>query len=177
MERSSKPKTHPKAYYSYLAVSSNWMARRKPRDGIPVLAVMSQSHFMDRSHSQIATCSPKKFLFRDVACVWSPRTVCSIHLLYHSLELYFRDSRSLLVVFMAPKKRAELEQRLLSIIRKLSSDTATPSAPSQRNPFFGKVGSRMLQGLKTDELSIATRKWQAREISNVRHLPFSYIPH
>ena len=39
---------------------------------------------------------------------------------------------------------------------------------SQRTPLLGRMGSRMMSGFRVDELSSATRKWQARELSNVR---------
>jgi hypothetical protein len=38
---------------------------------------------------------------------------------------------------------------------------------SQRTPFLGRMGSRVMSGFRVDELSSATRKWQARELSNV----------
>ena len=38
---------------------------------------------------------------------------------------------------------------------------------SQRTPLLGRMGSRVMSGFRVDELSTATRKWQARELSNV----------
>ena len=38
---------------------------------------------------------------------------------------------------------------------------------SQRTPLLGRMGSRVMSGFRVDELSSATRKWQARELSNV----------
>ncbi|KAF8184760.1 hypothetical protein BJ912DRAFT_973913 [Pholiota molesta] len=107
------------------------------------------------AHTQIATCSDKKFLFRDVA-----------------LEIYFKDSRSLLIVFLDKKKRSDLEQRLSTIIgRSYSEIGITPGLHNlQRTPMFGRMSSRMLSGFRSDELSTATRKWQAREISNFAYL-------
>ncbi|KIM43842.1 hypothetical protein M413DRAFT_26133 [Hebeloma cylindrosporum] len=107
------------------------------------------------AHSQIATGSDKKFLFRDVA-----------------LEIYFKDSRSLLIVFLDKKKRSDVEHRLSTILGRPYSDISHTAAPVslQRTPIFGKMGSRMLSGFKTDELSTATRRWQAREISNFAYL-------
>ena len=86
-----------------------------------------------------------------------------------SLEIYFKDSRSLLIVFLDKKKRSDLEQRLSTILGRPYSDVApTPGTASlQRTPIFGKMSSRMLSGFRSDELSSATRRWQAREISNV----------
>ncbi|KAF8885379.1 hypothetical protein CPB84DRAFT_1837906 [Gymnopilus junonius] len=108
------------------------------------------------AHAQIASCSDKKFLFRDVA-----------------LEVYFKDSRSLLIVFLDKKRRSDLEHRLSSIIGRPYSEiglTPGPNPHVQRTPVFGRMGSRMLSGFRSDELSTATRKWQAREISNFAYL-------
>lgn len=83
-----------------------------------------------------------------------------------SLELYFTDSRSLLIVFLEKKKRFEINQRLASIIsRNLSDAVQTPGL--RRTPMFGRTNSKLMLGYKEDELSTAQRKWQAREISNV----------
>ncbi|PPQ94175.1 hypothetical protein CVT25_003811 [Psilocybe cyanescens] len=108
------------------------------------------------AHSQITTCSDKKFLFRDVA-----------------LEIYFKDSRSLLIVFLDKKRRSDLEHRLSTIVGRPYSEiglTPGPAPQTQRTPMFGKMGSRVLSGFRSDELSTATRKWQAREISNFAYL-------
>ncbi|KAF9479125.1 beach-domain-containing protein [Pholiota conissans] len=107
------------------------------------------------AHPQVATCSDKKFLFRDVA-----------------LEIYFKDSRSLLIVFLDKKKRSDMEHRLTIIIGHSHSDISiTPGLHNpQRTPMFGKMSSRVLSGFRSDELSTATRKWQAREISNFAYL-------
>jgi hypothetical protein len=41
------------------------------------------------------------------------------------------------------------------------------------SPFASMVGARVFAGFRADELSTAQRKWQAREISNVRRIPDS----
>jgi len=85
------------------------------------------------------------------------------------LEIYFRDSRSLLVVFLDKKRRSDFEQHFPSIMSRLASELVmSPGAgsPLQRTPLR-RMGSRMLSGFRVDELSTATRKWQARELSNV----------
>ncbi|KAJ7151346.1 beach-domain-containing protein [Mycena crocata] len=101
------------------------------------------------SHEQVATFSDKTFLFRDVA-----------------LEIFFKDSRSLLVVFLDKQRRRDIDQRLLNIMSRYTPPDAVPSATPgrMRTPRFGKVFQ------KSDELSSAQRRWQAREISN-----FTYI--
>ena len=87
----------------------------------------------------------------------------------HRLEVYFRDSRSLLVVFLDRKQRREITGRLSHILGHLGGDPG--SAGLMKSPFTGKLSgrlsSRILPGFGHDELSIAQRKWQSREISNV----------
>ncbi|KAF9531325.1 hypothetical protein CPB83DRAFT_848844 [Crepidotus variabilis] len=100
-------------------------------------------------HGQIATFSNKKFLFRDVA-----------------LEIYFKDSRSLLLVFLDIKKRADFETRLSGVINRPQYEQSL----TLRTPMLNKMSSRMFSGFRSDELSTATRKWQAREISNFAYL-------
>ncbi|RPD65419.1 beach-domain-containing protein [Lentinus tigrinus ALCF2SS1-7] len=110
-------------------------------------------------HDQIMNFSDRTFLFRDVA-----------------LEIYFRDSRSLLVVFVDRKQRREITSRLSHIIGRIAGDPG--SAGLLKSPFTGKLsakvsssfGARMLSGFSSDELSIAQRKWQSREISNFTYL-------
>ncbi|KAJ7439485.1 beach-domain-containing protein [Mycena latifolia] len=101
------------------------------------------------SHDQVAGFSDKTFLFRDVA-----------------LEIYFKDSRSLLVVFLDKQRRRDIDQRLLNIVNRYTASDAVPSATPgrMRTPRFGRVFQR------TDELSSAQRRWQAREISNFTYL-------
>ncbi|KAF8233255.1 beach-domain-containing protein [Tricholoma matsutake] len=104
------------------------------------------------SHDQIATYSDRTFLFRDVA-----------------LEIYFKDSRSLLIVFLMEKKRVEIDRRLTEIIGRHSSEVAlTPGLP--RTPKTPRIGSKVMSEFRADELSAAQRRWQAREISNFTYL-------
>ncbi|KAJ7241683.1 beach-domain-containing protein [Mycena haematopus] len=105
------------------------------------------------SHDQVAHFSDKTFLFRDVA-----------------LEIYFKDSRSLLIVFLDKERRRDIDQRLINIISRYSPPDAISSTPGRATsrmrttPRFGKVFQ------KSDELSSAQRRWQAREISNFTYL-------
>ncbi|KAJ8689982.1 beige protein-like 1 [Pleurotus ostreatus] len=107
------------------------------------------------SHDQIASFSDKTFLFRDVA-----------------LEIYFKDSRSLLVVFLHKERRSDTYHRLSTIISRTTLEVSTPGIGSAllKSPLLGRVSSRVLSGLKIDEISTAQRKWQAREISNFTYL-------
>ncbi|KZT70568.1 beach-domain-containing protein [Daedalea quercina L-15889] len=118
------------------------------------------------SHEQIVSFSDRTFLFRDVG-----------------LEIYFKDSRSLLVVFLEKRQRSELSDRLSSILYRYSAEPPTPSpvmlkSPTMLSPMMGRLSgklsaslsAKMLSGLRLDELSTAQRKWQTREISNFTYL-------
>ncbi|KAK7049866.1 Beige protein-like 1 [Paramarasmius palmivorus] len=106
-------------------------------------------------HEQILTYSNKTFLFRDVA-----------------LEIYFKDSRSLLVVFLDKKKRSDMDHHLSGIVNKKANESLhTPGTTGLlKTPLLGLVSAKVLSGLMPDELSTAQRKWQAREISNFTYL-------
>ncbi|KAI0261217.1 beach-domain-containing protein [Gloeopeniophorella convolvens] len=106
-------------------------------------------------YEQVASLSDRTFLFRDVA-----------------LEIYLRDSRSLLLVFTDRRKRTDMDRRLSSATSGRSAASATPGiTPSVlKSPFTGKVSARVFSGFRADELSTAQRKWQAREISNFTYL-------
>jgi hypothetical protein len=85
------------------------------------------------------------------------------------LEIYFKDSRSLLIVFLMEQKRAAIDQQLSEIIGRHSSEIPlTPGLPrTPKTPKTPRIGSRVMSGFRVDELSAAQRKWQSREISNV----------
>lgn len=104
------------------------------------------------SFDQLASFSRKTCLFRDVA-----------------LELYFKNSRSLLIVFPNKKLRQEICDRITKAIANSNISLSRSPLLFQRSPLVGKMHARVLSGVR-DELSIAQRKWQAREISN-----FTYI--
>lgn len=83
------------------------------------------------------------------------------------LEIYFKDSRSLLIVFLDKKKRTDFETRLSSSVDPPQLEFSSTSSPAARPQSFVKMGSRLLNGFRLNELSTATKKWQARELSNV----------
>ena len=84
------------------------------------------------------------------------------------LEIYLKDSRSVLLVFTDRKKRADMDRRLSSAISGRSVTLTTGLTPSGLiTPLANRFGARVLAGFGLDELSTAQRKWQAREISNV----------
>ena len=86
------------------------------------------------------------------------------------IEIYFQDSISLFLVFLDKKNRQTAHQRLSAVLQRRVSMESQSSA-LLRSPgipaIFGRVGAKVLSGLRPDELSIAQRKWQTREISNV----------
>jgi hypothetical protein len=85
------------------------------------------------------------------------------------LEIYLKDSRSVLLVFTDRRKRADMDRRLSSAISGRSVTLTTGLTPSGLiTPFASRFGvARVLAGFGLDELSTTQRKWQAREISNV----------
>lgn len=104
------------------------------------------------SHEQLAAISEKTFLFRDVA-----------------LEIYFKDSRSLLIVFLDKEIRRTMHQKLSRLIVDLGPES-NPTPGYMKTPLFKSVSAKMLPTFKGHELSSAQRKWQAREISNFTYL-------
>lgn len=88
------------------------------------------------------------------------------------LEVYLKDSRSVLLVFTDRMKRTEMDRKLSSAISGRSVTLTTGLTPSGlMTPFTSRFGARVLAGFGLDELSTAQRKWQAREISNVGEPP------
>ncbi len=71
----------------------------------------------------------------------------------------------MLIVFLDKKKRLDVDQRLTAMV---NSANAPPTPGLLRTPLLGKIGAMVLSGFREDELATAQRKWQAREISNVR---------
>ncbi|VDB88447.1 unnamed protein product [Peniophora sp. CBMAI 1063] len=113
-------------------------------------------HAQRWAYDMIANAGERTFLFRNVA-----------------LEVYFRDSCSLLVVFLTPKHRTDMQQRLNAILGINNPTLAAPRTPNPlKSPFVGRVmgSSRAFSMFRADQLSTAQRKWQARELSN-----FSYL--
>ncbi|CCM01782.1 uncharacterized protein FIBRA_03849 [Fibroporia radiculosa] len=120
-------------------------------------------------HDQVVSFSDRTFLFRDVG-----------------LEIYFKDSRSLLVVFLDKRQRQDINDRLSSLVYRLNAEPPPPSPGMLKSPLLspmlspmvgrlsGKLSAslsaKVLSGLRIDELSTAQRKWQAREISNFTYL-------
>ena len=120
-----------------------------------------------RTYDQVTAFSRKMCLFRDVAYVrtfhsYSRRQVQRDSV---SLEVYFKDNRSLLIVCASKKRRQEIGDKLSEkIALRVQNDSRSPLL--FRNPLIGKASARVMVNVR-DELYTAQRKWQAREISNV----------
>lgn len=95
------------------------------------------------------------------------------------IEIYFQDSVSLFLVFLDKKGRQATHHRLSAVLQNRVS-VEPQSSGLLRSPgfpaIFGRVGAKVLSGLRPDELSIAQRKWQTREISNVRFPAHAFGP-
>ena len=90
------------------------------------------------------------------------------------LEVYFKDGRSLLIIFADRKHRQSAMRSLDGIIKEFNAEPPTPGllkSPAASGLLGDKssviFGARIFAGLQMDELLTAQRKWQARELSNV----------
>ncbi|KAI0067044.1 beach-domain-containing protein [Artomyces pyxidatus] len=136
-------------------------AQDAPRRLLFVPGSIMELNGVQRAHrwpyEQIASLSDRTFLFRDVA-----------------LEIYFRDSRSLLVVFLEQRQRVDMDRRLSSAISGRggpdSGLTPGPTPGLLKSPLFNRASAKLFSGFRADELSTAQRKWQTREISNFTYL-------
>ncbi|KAL5530973.1 hypothetical protein ACEPAG_3849 [Sanghuangporus baumii] len=104
------------------------------------------------SYNQVASFSRRTCLFRDVA-----------------LEVYFKDNRSLLIVFPNWKRRQDACDRLTASVAAQRTPASRSPLILHRSPLLARTAPKFMTGLR-DELATALRKWQAREISN-----FTYI--
>ncbi|KAL5513687.1 BPH1 [Sanghuangporus vaninii] len=104
------------------------------------------------SYNQVASFSRRTCLFRDVA-----------------LEVYFKDNRSLLIVFPNWKRRQDACDRLTASVAAQRIPASRSPLILHRSPLLARTAPKFMTGLR-DELATALRKWQAREISN-----FTYI--
>ena len=83
-------------------------------------------------------------------------------------------------MFLNKKKRQAITDRFSSLLsaEKYIGDSLAPGL--MKSPMVGllsasarasaRMGARVLMGFRADELATAQRKWQAREISNVRRI-------
>ncbi|KAN0082499.1 hypothetical protein V8E55_008294 [Tylopilus felleus] len=108
------------------------------------------------SLEQIAGFSNKSFLFRDVA-----------------LEIFFKDSRTLLAVFLDGAHRHDVSQRLQAIITRHSTQehVSTLELVLREMSIAMPKGNRRASLSAHDKaLATAQRQWQNREISNYTYL-------
>ncbi|KAI9573033.1 hypothetical protein HD554DRAFT_2058344 [Boletus coccyginus] len=108
------------------------------------------------SLEQIAGFSNKSFLFRDVA-----------------LEIFFKDSRTLLAVFLDGAHRHDVSQRLQVIItRHLTHEHVSTLGLVLREMSIAmpKGMGRVAPTARDKAVAMAQRQWQNREISNYTYL-------
>jgi hypothetical protein len=81
--------------------------------------------------------------------------------------MYFKDSRSLLLVFHSTTDRQYILTKLQAIQSKVSPDQSI--SPILRTPLLGIVGTKLASVIAgKEEILVAQKRWQAREMSNVR---------
>ena len=97
------------------------------------------------SYSEIVENNKRAFLFRDVA-----------------LELYFADKRNFLIVFRDKRQRQAVTQKIMS-----KNDASNAISRSVIGNF---VLDQVARAMDKPELQLdaMTKRWQHREISNVR---------
>jgi hypothetical protein len=136
------------------------------------LAFVILNIFCDRPLEQVSGFSDRMFLFQDVgldallaACHFTNPVV--------RFEIFFKDSRTLLVIFLDGPRRLAASQRLSSIALKMR--TSNPgSSPASIVPK-SLLRSRSSTSTVEKELQMAQRQWQNRELSNVCDVYISYF--
>ncbi|KAG1745693.1 hypothetical protein EDB19DRAFT_1927133 [Suillus lakei] len=103
------------------------------------------------SLEQISGFSDRMFLFQDVG-----------------FEIFFKDSRTLLVIFLDGSRRQVASQMLSSIALKMKMSDPSP-IPGSIIPK-SLLRSRSSTGAVEKELQLAQRQWQNRELSNFGYL-------
>ncbi|CAE6451233.1 unnamed protein product [Rhizoctonia solani] len=103
-------------------------------------------------YTQLAAQSKRTFLFRDVG-----------------LEFYFKDNRTVLVVCATPDARQQILNKIAFVQARSSLESISPGG--FRSPLINRMSARVTHALQSrDEVSTATRRWQAREMSNFAYL-------
>ncbi|KAJ1299892.1 hypothetical protein OPQ81_005012 [Rhizoctonia solani] len=127
-----------------------------PKDAflIPGVALELESSRLTQKwpYTQLAAQSKRTFLFRDVG-----------------LEFYFKDNRTVLIVCATPDARQQILNKIAFVQARSSLESITPGG--FRSPLINRMSARVTLALQSrDEVSTATRRWQAREISNFAYL-------
>ncbi|KAG1791176.1 BEACH domain-containing protein [Suillus plorans] len=103
------------------------------------------------SLEQVSGFSDRMFLFQDVG-----------------FEIFFKDSRTLLVIFLDKSRRQVASQMLLSIALKMR--TSDPSLTPRSITPKSLLTSRSSTSAVEKELQLAQQQWQNRELSNFGYL-------
>jgi hypothetical protein len=102
------------------------------------------------SLEQVSGFSDRMFLFQDVG-----------------FEIFFKDSRTLLVIFLDGSRRQAASQMLLSITLKMRTSNPSPTPGSIIPKYL--LRSRSTSAVEK-ELQMAQQRWQNRELSNFGYL-------
>lgn len=89
-----------------------------------------------------------------------------------SLEIYFKDSRSLLCVFATKADRQAVLSKLERIVSVIAADGSASAL--YRPPLLSLVSFTGKNSQNRPEIDTAQRRWQTREISNVRVVPLCF---
>ncbi|KDN41354.1 hypothetical protein RSAG8_07469, partial [Rhizoctonia solani AG-8 WAC10335] len=85
------------------------------------------------------------------------------------LEFYFKDNRTVLIVCATPDARQQILNKIAFVQARSSLESISPGG--FRSPLINRMSARVTLALQSrDEVSTATRRWQAREISNFAYL-------
>ncbi|KAG1732883.1 uncharacterized protein EDB91DRAFT_1150772 [Suillus paluster] len=103
------------------------------------------------SLEQVSGFSDRMFLFQDVG-----------------FEIFFKDSRTLLVIFLDRSRRQGASQMLSSIVLKMKISEPSPIPGSIIHTSL--LRSRSSASAVEKELQLAQRQWQNRELSNFGYL-------
>lgn len=165
--KSSMPSTLPGMFSQSLELCPSWMEGRGHNAGETLRSTLNIAHLRE-GRLRILIHSAKGPVYSAMLRELSSQISAVDLLTFDRLEIYFKDSRSLLVVFASRKSRQDFSDKLTSSVS--FHIHGPPRSPLVlKTPLLGMVGSRVLNGFK-DEIGTAQRKWQAREISNVREL-------
>jgi hypothetical protein len=82
-----------------------------------------------------------------------------------SLEIYFKDSRSLLCVFATKLDRHAVLSKLERFVSEIAADGRVSAL--YRQPLLSLVSFTGKNSHSRSDIDSAQRRWQAREISNV----------
>ncbi|KAG8984948.1 hypothetical protein FRB94_005904 [Tulasnella sp. JGI-2019a] len=132
-------------------------ARDAPKDILSVPGTLLDLDGSQRAQrwplDHVSSFSKRTYLFRDVG-----------------LEMYFKDSRSILVVFSNKSSRQSTLAKF-DVAKMQGLNVMSPIVSATRAPLISRVSESLSSAFQGhDEMASAQRKWQNREISNYTYL-------